>query len=51
VNDYARLLTNAETLAAVIAGKGFDEINSMWEKDLSEFRERRAKALLYFDGK
>ena len=49
-NDYARLLTNAETLAAVTAGKSFDEIVPMWEKELSEFRERRAKALLYTDG-
>ena len=44
---YARLLTNEATLAAVKAGKSFDEIVPLWEKDLSEFRERRAKALLY----
>jgi uncharacterized protein YbbC (DUF1343 family)/CubicO group peptidase (beta-lactamase class C family) len=47
---YARLLTNEATLAAVKAGKSFEEIVPMWEKDLSEFRERWAKALLYTDG-
>jgi hypothetical protein len=47
VADYGRLLVNAETLAAVTAGKSYDEIVGLWAKDLADFRERRTKAIFY----
>jgi uncharacterized protein YbbC (DUF1343 family)/CubicO group peptidase (beta-lactamase class C family) len=44
---YARLLGNDETLAGVKRGMELDEIVKLWSRDLEEFQQRRAKALLY----
>ncbi|HKC64023.1 MAG TPA: exo-beta-N-acetylmuramidase NamZ domain-containing protein [Pyrinomonadaceae bacterium] len=47
VDDYARLLVNAETLEAVKRGDELAEIVRLWTNGLSEFRRARARALLY----
>lgn len=46
-DDYARLLASGATLDAVRSGKSADEIERMYQSSLAEFRQRRAKALLY----
>lgn len=47
VDDYARLLVNAETLAAVKRADTAEEIARSWMPALNEFRRARARALLY----
>jgi uncharacterized protein YbbC (DUF1343 family) len=47
VNDYLRLLANAETLEAVKRADAPEEIARLWAGALSEFRRARARALLY----
>jgi uncharacterized protein YbbC (DUF1343 family) len=47
VDDYARLLVNAETLAAVKRTDEPEVIVRLWAERLSEFRRARARALLY----
>ncbi len=42
-----RLLASAQTLSALLSGKPVTEIESLWEKELAEFRGRREKFLLY----
>jgi uncharacterized protein YbbC (DUF1343 family)/CubicO group peptidase (beta-lactamase class C family) len=47
VDDYARLLVNAETLAAVKRADEPEAIMRLWAEGLAEFRRARARALLY----
>jgi uncharacterized protein YbbC (DUF1343 family)/CubicO group peptidase (beta-lactamase class C family) len=47
VNDYARLLVNAETLEAVKRADEPESIARLWAGRLTEFRRARARALLY----
>ncbi len=47
VDDYARLLVNAETLEAVNRADEPTEIMRLWTERLVEFRRARARALLY----
>jgi uncharacterized protein YbbC (DUF1343 family) len=47
VEKYARLLVNAETLAAVKRAEEPEVITRLWADELSEFRRARARALLY----
>ena len=47
VDDYARLLANAETLERLKRGAGPEEIAANWSTALTEFRRVRARALLY----
>lgn len=47
VDDYARLLLNADTLAAVKRADTAEEIALSWTPALNEFRRVRARALLY----
>ena len=47
VDDYGRLLVNAETLEAVKRGDEPAEIMRLWAEGLSDFRRARAQALLY----
>lgn len=47
VDDYARLLTNAETLAAVKRADEPAAVSRLWTEPLAEFRRVRARALLY----
>jgi uncharacterized protein YbbC (DUF1343 family)/CubicO group peptidase (beta-lactamase class C family) len=47
VDDYARLLVNSETLAAVKRADEPEGIARLWADELSEFRRARARALLY----
>jgi uncharacterized protein YbbC (DUF1343 family) len=47
VDDYARLLVNAETLARVKRGDAPEEIVQSWRESLTEFNRRRSAALLY----
>jgi len=41
------LLVHPPTLAAIKAGKPLSEIRALWQKDLDEFMQRRAKYLIY----
>ncbi|HEY6170284.1 MAG TPA: exo-beta-N-acetylmuramidase NamZ domain-containing protein [Verrucomicrobiae bacterium] len=43
----SNLLQSAPTLEAIRAGKSLDEIKQSWATGLEEFRQRRAKFLLY----
>ena len=47
VEKYARLLVNAEILEKVKAGIAPEEIEKSWQKNLTEFKVRRASFLLY----
>lgn len=47
VDDYARLLVNAETLEAVRRADEPEAIMRLWADGLGEFRRARARALLY----
>jgi uncharacterized protein YbbC (DUF1343 family)/CubicO group peptidase (beta-lactamase class C family) len=47
VDDYARLLVNAETLAAVKRADEPEAITRLWASPLNEFRRARARALIY----
>ena len=47
VDDYARLLVNAETLAAVKRADEPEAISRLWTEKLTEFRRARARAMLY----
>jgi uncharacterized protein YbbC (DUF1343 family)/CubicO group peptidase (beta-lactamase class C family) len=47
VDDYARLLVNAETLAAVKRADEPEAIARLWTERLNEFRRARARSLLY----
>jgi uncharacterized protein YbbC (DUF1343 family)/CubicO group peptidase (beta-lactamase class C family) len=47
VDDYARLLVNAEILAAVKRADEPEAIARLWADGLSEFRRARARALFY----
>jgi uncharacterized protein YbbC (DUF1343 family) len=44
---YDRLLGSAEALKALLAGKGPAEIEPTWHAGLEQFRQRRARYLLY----
>lgn len=44
---YSRLLVNAEILEMVKRGDDADVIEKSWQKSLEEFRNRRARFLLY----
>ena len=41
------LLLHPPTLEAVKADKSLKEIRALWQKDLDEFQQRRAKYLIY----
>ncbi len=43
----AHLLLHPPTLEAVKADKPLKEIRALWQKDLDEFMQRRAKYLIY----
>jgi uncharacterized protein YbbC (DUF1343 family)/CubicO group peptidase (beta-lactamase class C family) len=47
VEDYARLLANADTLERVRRADDAEEIIRSWQPRLDEFRRARAQALLY----
>ncbi|HEX8891014.1 MAG TPA: exo-beta-N-acetylmuramidase NamZ domain-containing protein [Pyrinomonadaceae bacterium] len=47
VDDYSRLLVNAETLEAVKRADEPEAIMRLWGEGLSQFRRARARALLY----
>jgi hypothetical protein len=47
VNDYLRLLANAETLEAVKRADAPEEIARLWAGALAEFRRARGRVLLY----
>jgi uncharacterized protein YbbC (DUF1343 family)/CubicO group peptidase (beta-lactamase class C family) len=47
VDDYARLLASAETLAAVKRAEEPESVMRLWTDRLSEFRRTRARVLLY----
>src|SRR5947209_4176456 len=47
VEDYARLLVNADTLERVRRADDAEEIARSWQARLDEFRRARAQALLY----
>jgi uncharacterized protein YbbC (DUF1343 family) len=47
VDDYARLLVNAETLERLKRGDAPEEIIASWTNSLNEFRRARSRALLY----
>jgi uncharacterized protein YbbC (DUF1343 family)/CubicO group peptidase (beta-lactamase class C family) len=47
VDDYGRLLVNAETLARVKRSDAPEEIIQSWRGSLADFNKRRATALLY----
>ena len=46
-DKMGHLLLHPPTLAAVKADKPLIEIRALWQKDLNEFMQRRAKYLLY----
>jgi uncharacterized protein YbbC (DUF1343 family) len=45
--NFDRLLANARTREAVLAGKSIDEMELIWEPELREFLKRRAAFLIY----
>ena len=47
VDDYARLLVNADTLERVRRADDAEDIARAWQPRLEEFRRARAQALLY----
>lgn len=47
VDDYARLLVNAQTLERVKRADTTEEITRSWAAALNDFRRARARALLY----
>ncbi len=47
VDDYLRLLVNADTLERVKRGEAPEEIVRSWSAGLAEFRRARARVLLY----
>lgn len=47
VDDYLRLLVNADTLARVKRGDAPEEIERAWGERLAEFRRARSRVLLY----
>ncbi len=47
VDDYIRLLANADTLARIKRGETTDELVRSWQAGLEEFRRERERALLY----
>jgi uncharacterized protein YbbC (DUF1343 family) len=46
-DKMGHLLLHPPTLAAIKAGKSLTEIRALWQKDLDEFMQRRAKYLIY----
>ena len=47
LTKYARLLVNAGTLEKIKQGATPEEIEQSWQKNLTEFKARRASFLLY----
>ena len=47
IDDYARLLVNADTLARLKRGDTVDAIERAWQLQLEEFVRQRARALMY----
>jgi uncharacterized protein YbbC (DUF1343 family) len=47
IERLARLLVHAPTLEAIRAGKSLDEVKALWAREREEFRDRRAKVLMY----
>jgi hypothetical protein len=47
VDDYLRLLANADVLARVKRADAPEEIIRAWQPALDEFRRARARVLLY----
>lgn len=47
LDKFDRLLVHRATIDAIKAGRGLSEIRELWERDLAEFKQRRARHLLY----
>lgn len=47
IDDYARLLVNADTLARVKRSESLQSIEAAWQTELENFKRARARALLY----
>ncbi len=47
VDDYIRLLVNADTLEKLKRGDSVEQITASWTAKLEEFRKARARFLLY----
>jgi len=47
VDNSLRLLVNADTLEKLKRGDSASDITRSWSKGLDEFREARARALIY----
>jgi len=47
IDDFDKLLVHPRTLEAVKAQKSLREIRQLWDEEVTEFRKRRAKFLLY----
>ncbi len=47
VDDYARLLVNADTLERIRRGEEAADVVRAWQMRLTEFRQVRARALIY----
>jgi uncharacterized protein YbbC (DUF1343 family)/CubicO group peptidase (beta-lactamase class C family) len=47
MKDYDRLLASAAVFSAVADGQRLEAIEAIYQRELDEFRERRAKFLLY----
>ena len=50
VEGIAGSLGNPKTLAAIAAGKSVSDIQATWSSDLTAFRAKREKYLLYAAG-
>jgi len=46
-DKISHLLLHPATLDAIKANKPLKEIHALWQKDLDEFQQRRAKYLIY----
>ncbi len=47
IENYNRLLANTETFEKIKLGDEAQEIEKAWQKDLENFKSRRARFLLY----
>jgi hypothetical protein len=47
VDKIKSLLLNAATLAAIKEDKPFADIRAIWQPDLKDFQQRRARYLIY----
>lgn len=47
IDNYTRLLADAETMQALTNGRSAEEMRRLWASGLDEFKARRASALIY----